>query len=97
MNKLITHNQAVSTLVTQIQAVGTLITQNQARSTIITQNQGVSTLINSSVTHIKSYFPAEEDSVFKPYNFKMDEIDGFRYRAKVANFEIGRKVDFEVH
>lgn len=49
------------------------------------------------MTHIKSYFPAEEDSVFKPYNFKMDEIDGFRYRAKVANFEIGRKVDFEVH
>lgn len=26
----------------------------------------------------------EEDSVFKPYNFKMDEIDGFRYRAKDA-------------
>lgn len=57
----------------------------------------MSTLINSSVTHIKSYFPAEEDSVFKPYNFKMDEIDGFRYRAKVVNFEIGRNVDFEVH
>lgn len=57
----------------------------------------MSTLINSSVTLIKSYFPAEEDSVFKPYNFKMDEIDGFRYRAKVTNFEIGRNVDFEVH
>lgn len=26
----------------------------------------------------------EEDSVFKPYSFKMDEIDGFRYRAKDA-------------
>lgn len=26
----------------------------------------------------------EEDSIFKPYNFKMDEIDGFRYRAKDA-------------
>ncbi|XP_034330317.2 probable ATP-dependent RNA helicase DDX56 [Magallana gigas] len=26
----------------------------------------------------------EEDSVFNPYNFKMDEIDGFRYRAKDA-------------
>ncbi|XP_061178453.1 probable ATP-dependent RNA helicase DDX56 [Saccostrea echinata] len=25
-----------------------------------------------------------EESVFKPYNFKMDEIEGFRYRAKDA-------------
>lgn len=55
----------------------------------------MSTLINSS--HINSYFSAEEDSVFKPYSFKMDEIDGFRYRAKVAHFEIGINVDFEVY
>lgn len=27
----------------------------------------------------------------------MDEIDGFRYRVKVVNFEIGRNVDFEVY
>lgn len=26
----------------------------------------------------------EEDSVFKPYQFKMEEIEGFRYRAKDA-------------
>ncbi|XP_078310466.1 putative ATP-dependent RNA helicase DDX56 isoform X1 [Crassostrea virginica] len=26
----------------------------------------------------------EEESVFKPYNFRMDEIEGFRYRAKDA-------------
>lgn len=49
------------------------------------------------MSYINSSFSAEDDSVFKPYNFKMDEIDGFRYRAKVANFEIGRNVDFEVH
>ena len=29
-------------------------------------------------------FSVEEESVFKPYNFRMDEIDGFRYRAKVS-------------
>lgn len=49
------------------------------------------------MSYINSSFSAEDDSVFKPYNFKMDEIDGFRYRAKVANFEIGRNVDNKVH
>jgi len=28
---------------------------------------------------------ADGETVFKPYNFKMDEIDGFKYRAKVCN------------
>ena len=27
--------------------------------------------------------PADGESVFQPYNFKMDEIEGFKYRAKV--------------
>lgn len=27
---------------------------------------------------------ASDESVFKPYNFKMEEIEGFRYRSKVA-------------
>ena len=27
---------------------------------------------------------AEGESVFKPFNFKMDEIEGFRYRARDA-------------
>lgn len=57
----------------------------------------MSIFINSLVIYIKFYFLVEEDSVFKLYNFKMDEIDGFRYRVKVVNFEIGRKVDFEVY
>ena len=29
-------------------------------------------------------FSVEEESVFKPYNFRMDEIEEFRYRAKVS-------------
>ena len=28
--------------------------------------------------------PADGESVFQPYNFKMDEIEGFKYRAKVV-------------
>ena len=27
--------------------------------------------------------PADGETVFQPYNFKMDEIEGFKYRAKV--------------
>ena len=30
---------------------------------------------------------AQVDSVFKPYQFKMSEIEGFRYRAKVSHFQ----------
>jgi hypothetical protein len=29
-------------------------------------------------------FSGEENEVFKPYQFKMDEIEGFRYRARVS-------------
>jgi len=37
----------------------------------------------SDVKCIFFYFIDQEKSVFKPYNFKMEEIEGFRYRAKV--------------
>ncbi len=30
------------------------------------------------------FLSAEGDSLFKPYQFKMSEIEGFRYRAKDA-------------
>ena len=28
-------------------------------------------------------FPGEKKQIFKPYQFKMEEIEGFRYRAQV--------------
>ena len=29
-------------------------------------------------------FTGDEKEVFRPYQFKMDEIEGFRYRAQVS-------------
>ncbi|KAJ8316963.1 hypothetical protein KUTeg_004867 [Tegillarca granosa] len=37
-----------------------------------------------NVEQTLSITSTEEDSVFKPYQFKMEEIEGFRYRAKDA-------------
>ena len=31
------------------------------------------------------FLSAEGESLFKPYNFRMEEIEGFRYRAKVIS------------
>ena len=31
---------------------------------------------------------ADGEEVFKPYQFKMDEIEGLRYRSKVSNRDI---------
>jgi len=31
------------------------------------------------------YFSADGEEIFKPYQFKMEEIEGLRYRSKVSN------------
>ena len=38
------------------------------------------------------YSIGEESEVFKPYQFKMDEIEGFRYRAQVSSIPYHTKI-----
>ena len=41
-------------------------------------------LSKSSCFIFQFFLSGEGESIFKPYNFRMEEIEGFRYRAKDA-------------
>ena len=38
----------------------------------------------SNFSQINLLLTADVDAVFQPFNFRMEEIEGFRYRARVG-------------